>query len=195
MKFTRTCFKGGLILVQLSSALVLFSCTATPLVNVQEVRPALQNTMQASKADAVTENGTPHTIQEDTVSIKSLPRDHFNVDWVRAVKEGYIRPKASIGSDEKEDVLFDLDIFLRFRDPIIKDVLFSHATHTYWLNCDTCHPKIFAPELSGNLMTMKEIQEGKFCGKCHGVVSFPTHAMSGPHFRDFCLKCHKYRDK
>lgn len=188
-------FKGYLILVQLSSALVLSSCTATPRGNLADTTATRQPTVPAKDTRSPLETGTRNSQQDGKISLKSLPRDHFNVDWGRAVKEGYINPKASINTDGKKEALLDLDVVLRFDDPLIKDVLFSHATHTYWLNCETCHPKIFVPRIAANKMTMQDIQEGRYCGRCHGIVAFPTNVMPGSHFRDYCLTCHNYRKR
>ena len=184
-----------LTLVLLNATIVLFSGIAIPRENTLEISANTQTTAQAKNSDTSSGKGAQSPRYEKKISLESLPRDHSNVDWMRAVREGYINPKGSINTDSKEEVLLNLDVVLRFSDPLIKDVLFSHSIHTYWLNCETCHPKIFAPKVSGNMMTMKEILEGKYCGRCHGVVSFRTTVTSGPDFRDNCLKCHSYRKR
>lgn len=134
-----------------------------------------------------------HYSHEDFIRIyNSLPRDEENkVDWERAVEEGLIEPAASIGDDDVEELLMDLRVVIKFNDMLIKDVVFSHEVHTYWLNCDSCHPKLFNPEVESNHMTMKEMREGKYCGHCHGMVAFPTNIIDAPNFRANCLRCHR----
>lgn len=186
MSSTRALYRGGLVAIALSS------CTAAPWQNGPAPRPTSQNAVQTIAARASSENGTHDAQQWQTIPLESLPHDHFNVDWGRAVREGYISPKGSIDADIDDETSFNLDVVLRFEDLLVRDVLFSHAAHTYWINCETCHPKIFVPHVGANKMTMRDIQEGKYCGRCHGIVAFPTTVMSGPHFRDNCLKCHTH---
>lgn len=125
----------------------------------------------------------------------SLPRDHFNVDWVKAVKEGLISPRASIEGREEVDLQVDFDIVFRTRDPLLKDVRFSHAIHTYWLKCESCHTEIFVPVEGSVVISMREIWDGQYCGRCHGKVSFDPHVQSGANFRSACLRCHSYERK
>ena len=123
---------------------------------------------------------------------ESLPKDEDNkVDWERAIEEGLIKPRASIDENSGEENIMDFRVVIKFNDMLIKDVVFSHEVHTYWLNCESCHPRVFVPEVAANRMTMKEIREGKYCGLCHGVVAFPTDVIDAPNFRANCLRCHR----
>jgi c(7)-type cytochrome triheme protein len=134
-----------------------------------------------------------HYSHEDFVRIlASLPRDEDNkVDWERSVEEGLIAPSASIDDSDVEERVMDLRVVIKFNDMLIKDVVFSHEVHTFWLNCESCHPKVFIPEVAANRMTMNEIRDGKYCGLCHGVVAFPTNVIDAPNFRANCLRCHR----
>jgi len=136
-----------------------------------------------------------HYSHEDFLRIyESLPKDEDNkVDWERATEEGLINPIASIDENSGKEFIMDFRVVIKFNDMLIKDVVFSHAVHTYWLNCSSCHPKIFNPEIATNHMTMKEMREGKYCGKCHGMVAFPTDVVDAPNFRANCLRCHRAR--
>ncbi len=60
------------------------------------------------------------------------------------------------------------------------DARFPHSTHTEWLACATCHPRIFP--YRNTPVTMGDVFTGRFCGECHGKVSFPV--ASG------CERCH-----
>ena len=134
-----------------------------------------------------------HYSHQDFLRIyETLPRDEENkVDWERATREGFIEPLASISVESEEEFIMDLKVVIKFNDMLIKDVVFSHAVHTYWLNCNSCHPRIFRPEIAANRMTMKEIREGQYCGVCHGMVAFPTNVVDAPNFRANCLRCHR----
>jgi len=78
---------------------------------------------------------------------------------------------------------------LRYEDT--KDepaVLFSHDSHSGpGLNCGDCHYSIFQKrkgdaDTEGE-MTMKTLDEGKYCGKCHnGEYAFST--------KKNCGRCH-----
>lgn len=118
-------------------------------------------------------------------TLKDLPKAEFGnkVDWVKALREEKIKPKASI--DGKEEMwVFDKDIEL----PVTKflphppDVLYPHKAHTEWLHCGSCHPSVFNMKAGGNPdMSMLKIISGKYCGVCHGKVSFPL---------ENCFSCH-----
>lgn len=50
------------------------------------------------------------------------------------------------------------------------------------LKCNDCHPSIFQMKKGTVKMTMKEMNEGKYCGTCHnGTKAFATTE---------CAKCH-----
>ena len=134
-----------------------------------------------------------HYSHEDFVRLYgSLPKDEDNkVDWERAVDEGLIDPLATFDGGDTDELIMDLRVVIKFSDMLIKDVVFSHEVHTYWLNCESCHPRVFTPEVASNHMTMKEIREGKYCGLCHGAVAFPTNVIDAPNFRANCLRCHR----
>ena len=134
-----------------------------------------------------------HYSHENFVRIyASLPRDEDRkVDWQRALEEGLIEPAATFDGSDAEELIMDFRVVIKFDDMLIKDVVFSHEIHTYWLNCNSCHPKVFTPEVASNRMTMKEIREGKYCGLCHGMVAFPTNIVDAPNFRANCLRCHR----
>jgi c(7)-type cytochrome triheme protein len=48
--------------------------------------------------------------------------------------------------------------------------------------CNDCHPKVFQMKKDADKITMKDINEGKFCGTCHnGTKAFKATE---------CAKCH-----
>jgi c(7)-type cytochrome triheme protein len=64
-------------------------------------------------------------------------------------------------------------------------VTFSGDAHSKaGLKCNDCHPAIFKMKKGADAITMKDINEGKFCGTCHkeGGKAFAP--------KD-CAKCHQ----
>jgi c(7)-type cytochrome triheme protein len=53
------------------------------------------------------------------------------------------------------------------------------------LKCADCHPGVFKMKKGGDVITMKDINEGKFCGSCHnGTKAFGAKDAAT------CVKCH-----
>ncbi len=118
-------------------------------------------------------------------ALKNLPKDDFGnrVNWAQALKEGKIKPRASLDGQGKLEVL-DSDVIIPVTkyDPHPPDVLFPHKIHTQQMACDACHPSIFKDKKGENPdMNMMKIISGQYCGVCHGRVSFPL---------DDCFRCH-----
>ncbi len=118
-----------------------------------------------------------------------LPGNEFGnrVDWVKAIEEGKVTPKASIDGKDKM-VVFDRDITFEAKLPLPKppDVIFPHKAHTEWLHCNNCHPAIFNMKAGGNPeVRMEKILTGQWCGVCHGKVAFPLTD---------CFRCHSIKE-
>lgn len=118
-------------------------------------------------------------------SLAGLPKDFFGnkVNWAAAVKEGKIKPQASLDGKKKLEVLDNNIIIPSVKfTPHPPDVLFPHKSHTEQMECAACHPAIFNQKKGGNPeMNMMKIVWGQYCGECHGKVSFPL---------DDCFRCH-----
>ena len=111
--------------------------------------------------------------QEQAVPLQILPKDNAgNVDWVKSLRQGIIKPKDSLDPKKPSTPVIDLDIVFKVKGDL-PDVVYPHYPHTEWLSCNNCHPKIFIMQAGANKVTMKKIEEGQFCGRCHGVVAFP----------------------
>ncbi|MFQ5773637.1 MAG: c(7)-type cytochrome triheme domain-containing protein [Kiloniellaceae bacterium] len=109
-----------------------------------------------------------------------LPKDEIEeVDWMEALRQGIIRPRAAIDrAGNPEAAVFKWDFYFTGPDPTM-DAYFPHSAHTQWLGCESCHPRIFrSREIE---ITMDKIFEQEFCGVCHGVVAFAL---------DNCTRCH-----
>ena len=116
-----------------------------------------------------------------------LPLDGITgrVNWTVAVTQGLIAPRPSIDPKIEDQPPLDLNIFIEAKVPLMANVIFPHSIHTYWLSCANCHPKIFLPEAGANPISMNEIWEGKWCGRCHGKVAFSPFMPRGN-----CTRCH-----
>lgn len=119
--------------------------------------------------------------QPQVVPLQILPKDNAgNVDWVKALRQGIIKPLDSLDPKKPTSPVIDLDINFKVKGDL-PDVVYPHFPHTQWLACSNCHPKIFIMQAGANKITMKKIDEGQFCGRCHGVVAFPLSN---------CTRCH-----
>ncbi len=110
-----------------------------------------------------------------------LPRDGGgHVDWVAALRDGVIDPRRRPPGTEAPPVMdgFRFDFKLKGPAPMF-DAEFPHSIHVEWLDCRTCHNRIF--EYRAEPITMEAVNKGEACGECHGTVAFPATA---------CYKCH-----
>ena len=180
--------------IRIGLAILVFVCSVAANENMSAAQAQTDNETSSPTQDAEAAflEEMHYSHEGFTHIYESLPRDEENkVDWERATREGLINPLASIEANSGEEFIMDFKVVIKFNDMLIKDVVFSHAVHTYWLNCNSCHPRVFKPEIAANRMTMKEIREGKYCGLCHGMVAFPTNVIDAPNFRANCLRCHR----
>ncbi len=127
----------------------------------------------------------------------ALPRDSVGgVDWVKALVEGLIDPRAEIEGapaptapftlstlgpslSSGATAPFDLTVNIEPVGAPFYNVSFPHASHTLWLNCTSCHPGV-----AGKRPGMQAILRGEFCGTCHGKVSFAPETG--------CGRCHDW---
>ena len=118
---------------------------------------------------------------EDALS--KLPGDSAGsgnqVDWGQAIELGLIKPRGNIHPNTKIKIL-NLDI-LRENTGEMDMVLFPHKQHTEWMDCNTCHEKLFKSKRGATKFSMFDILNGQYCGLCHGAVAFPLTQ---------CQRCH-----
>ena len=116
-------------------------------------------------------------------AVAALPRSASGnqVDWVRALQEKRIAPRADRVDPKAEMTVMDLNIVREVKGSM-PDVLFPHKQHTEWLDCANCHPAIFVPQKGANQISMAAILLGQKCGVCHGKVAFPVSE---------CRLCHQ----
>lgn len=133
--------------------------------------------------DAHYDNANPERrlLQSGADGQHGLPRDaRERVDWVRALRGGFIAPRAERERSGAQAIL-DLDIVMTGTREM-PYVRFPHRAHTEWLACSNCHDAIFLPRAGANEVSMDKIFRGQACGVCHGSVAFPAH--------ETCERCH-----
>lgn len=120
-------------------------------------------------------------LQEPAEALSMMPADIVGnkVNWVRALREGYIAPRAKIFEDTTVNLL-DSKIIMKDTGEMPL-VVFPHLPHTEWLDCSNCHEEIFKSEAGATPVNMFEILQGRYCGRCHGAVAFPLTE---------CKRCH-----
>ena len=114
-------------------------------------------------------------------ALAGFPRDNQGIiDWVKALDKGLLIARPSKFGDGNMQVS-NLDIIFKNTGdmPAVK---FPHRPHTEQLSCGNCHPTPFAEKAGANKFVMNDIFAGKFCGVCHGKVSFPPTVN--------CARCH-----
>lgn len=130
------------------------------------------------------DNEATHALQPPKEAYQGLPKSVYgnHIDWVKALDDGLLRPRADRLNSNEEPFVMDLDI-VRPVKASMPDVVFPHRQHTEWLACSNCHPAIFIPQRGANQINMSAIMLGQKCGVCHGKVAFPINTQS-------CKKCH-----
>lgn len=155
---------------------------AAPHPQPRAVRATEMLTVLPAQRDTLPPPPIEGTLDPDSVT-KLLPRDHAgNIDWMAALRQGTIRPRLTLPGRHAPDTgsfRFAFDFLLPGPDTTF-DALFPHSSHTEWLECQQCHPRIF--KYRGAKITMGDVLQGKFCGACHGKVSFPVATA--------CERCH-----
>ncbi|HEY6898180.1 MAG TPA: c(7)-type cytochrome triheme domain-containing protein [Rhodocyclaceae bacterium] len=120
-------------------------------------------------------------LQDYETATAGLPKDPVGFpDWMRAIREGTIKPRAGLSEGAAMNPL-NLDVILK-NTKQMPYVRFPHYSHTLWLDCSNCHPKPFEMKAGSTAINMTEIFRGKFCGMCHDRVAFITFFS--------CQRCH-----
>lgn len=120
-------------------------------------------------------------LQDPREGMQDFPlRGKGGVDWVQALRQGYIKPRAGVSEDAKLASV-DLNVVMK-NTSTMPHVNFSHKVHSEILSCGNCHPAIFLPKGGANFITMNHLLEGQFCGVCHGSVAFDVSD---------CAQCHR----
>lgn len=120
-------------------------------------------------------------LQRHDEAAELLPKDAIGFpDWMRALREGTIQPKAGLAPGATMNIL-DLDVIMK-NTKEMPNVRFPHKPHTMWLDCSNCHPYPFEARAGSTQIVMADIFRGKYCGMCHDRVAFITFFS--------CQRCH-----
>ncbi|MEN8801530.1 MAG: c(7)-type cytochrome triheme domain-containing protein [Thiogranum sp.] len=119
-------------------------------------------------------------LQSAADALQRFPTDRQgNIDWVQALDQGLIAPRASVSGAGVMKRRSDEIIMRNTRE--MPWVMFPHKQHTEWLDCSNCHPRPFQEKAGTNQVTMDTIMRGKHCGMCHDRVAFSIFV---------CERCH-----
>ena len=121
------------------------------------------------------ENDGTQALQPPLTAFNALPRSNAGnrVDWVKAIGQSHIQPRADRLDAQVAPMVMDLNIVREVKGSM-PDVVYPHKQHTEWLDCSNCHPAIFVPQKGANQISMASILLGQKCGVCHGKVAFPV---------------------
>jgi c(7)-type cytochrome triheme protein len=179
-----------LLAVGLAAVLVITAACSQVLGSVLDLPPPKPQPAAAAEAarPGVVSEPAPPPIEliRNRDSVRALlPRDHAgNIDWAQALRAGIIRPRATLpgqtASSDPAPFQFGYDFTFKGPDTTF-DALFPHSTHTEWVACQQCHPRIFP--YRNTTVTMGDVFQGRYCGECHGKVSYPV--VTG------CERCHQ----
>ena len=154
---------------------------ARPQASERDVEPnAARRTVETGD---FYDSGNPDRgkLQAYSAAVARLPKDANGFpDWMQALREKKIGPKASLlGAGEMR--VLQLDVIMR-NTKDMPYVRFPHESHTQWLDCGNCHPQPFEPRAGAAKITMTDIFRGRYCGMCHDRVAFITFFS--------CQRCH-----
>jgi c(7)-type cytochrome triheme protein len=146
-----------------------------PVTNAGEWKPLQSDGLHDPENTAI------QWLQNPGDALSRLPSDSAGnrVDWMRALKDGYIQPRSGLRKNVAVEML-DSEILMNNTGSLPR-VLFPHRQHTMWLDCGNCHDRIFKSKAGATPISMRKILEGQYCGVCHGAVSFPLTE---------CNRCH-----
>jgi c(7)-type cytochrome triheme protein len=139
--------------------------------------PEGENCKRCHNADA-----SPNRKKFEALKSKLPSADFGNeIDWVRALTEGKIKPKKSLLKDAPP-IALDRTLTLQAEMIGIPPAIFSHKIHTAQLDCSNCHPEIFnIKKKTTKHFSMSRIFNNEFCGVCHLRIAFPLND---------CRRCH-----
>ena len=124
-------------------------------------------------------------LKEPSKELSSLvPAKSGNfVDWSASLAKGQIKPQYDAKDPAAKGMPMDLNVVIEVTGST-PNVLFPHAAHLQWLECNNCHTAIFQAKKGANKTTMNKILKGESCGVCHGSVAFPVND---------CERCHSQK--
>lgn len=149
---------------------------------LDEAKAAAKRTAKPVRAEVLLPAEQARTWQEAGDRLPTDPAG--NVNWVEALRAGTIAPRPSPDPKVPAQGVLDLDLQLTSPASAGFRADFSHASHTAWLACKSCHPTIFplGRNAPPTVVTMAKIRQRQLCGVCHGAVAFGVEGN--------CSRCH-----
>ena len=177
-------FITGLLITALLSVPVFAADKPVPINRL--LKPH-KNEARLLKEDGIHDSANPELgkLKEPVEVLKTLEKANSGnfVDWDKSLQKGLIKPQYDAKDPSQQAMPMDLDIVFEVKASV-GNVLFPHAAHLQWLECNNCHTAIFQPKKGGNKITMDMILKGQACGVCHGSVAFPVND---------CQRCHSQK--
>ncbi|NJD25994.1 MAG: hypothetical protein FIB06_11380 [Betaproteobacteria bacterium] len=170
-------------LAQLRAAPVVAPDPEPPPARPAPAAPAIPKAREAIERESFHDPANPDfaRLQRIEEATGHIPYDANGFpDWMRALREGQIKPRAGLTGKEQMNVL-ELDVIMR-NTKEMPFVRFPHKAHTLWLDCSNCHPFPFRDVAGSTEIRMADIFRGQFCGMCHDRVAFVTFFS--------CQRCH-----
>lgn len=169
----------------LAASLISFPVNAADKpVPINRLLKPHKNEDRLLKEDGIHDPANPELekLKEPTEVLKSLEKANSGnfVDWSKSLQKGLIKPQYDAKDTTQQAMPMDLDIVFEVKASV-GNVIFPHASHLQWLECNNCHTAIFQPKKGANKITMDMILKGQACGVCHGSVAFPVND---------CQRCH-----
>ncbi len=141
---------------------------------------------KAEKVEAKVEKLEAEKFRSYSQVANVLPKSYAGaIDWVKALKEAKIKPRPGLDPQAVDQPSLSLDIELASSGNPMFAARFPHSSHTLWLACTNCHTKIFQMKRGEARITMADIIQGKYCGRCHGPNPVAFSATSA------CSRCHR----
>jgi c(7)-type cytochrome triheme protein len=116
----------------------------------------------------------------------TMPRERGGngINWEKAEEDGLLKLTDYVEgvSTRRPPMSNQKDFAIGAKVEGVPEIIFSHKKHTVWNGCELCHPDIFVGVKKGTeKYSMIDLFAGKYCGACHGKVSFP---------QSDCRRCH-----
>ena len=113
-----------------------------------------------------------------------LPEARYGnrIDWDAALADAKIKPAHQLTIEPASEGGFSNTLLLEAEWTGVSGAIVPHGRHAKWLDCNDCHPYIFnIKKKFTEGLRMANINQGQFCGVCHGKVAFPLTD---------CVRCH-----
>jgi len=136
-------------------------------------------TKRIKQCDRCHSVGKPDAPKADFyAATKGLPTSGYgnHIDWLGAEAKGLLHLKDELPgiTRKRKPIRYAGEVVLHAREFAMPEIVFSHTKHAVWNGCEMCHPDIFGVEKGATKFTMQDIFDGRYCGACHGKVSFPV---------------------